>query len=194
MKKNLKKIAVLVFLCFFVVSCFGLKYNLSPKKEPKGFRDIEWGTDINTIPDMVLDRKPYDGGIIYYIKKNEKLNIGVVDVKKIRYGFYKDKFCAVKIYFNSNYTPYMFQILKAAYGEPIITDLTGRRSDSLRRGEELAGPPYIYLWENERIVINHYITQNSESDDMVIYDFKPIYEHQMSQDKKRMCEKGAKDL
>lgn len=192
--KNSPAIAILFFLCFYVVSCFGLKYNLSSAKEPKGFRDIEWGADINSIPDMVLDREPYEGRIIYYNKKNEKLNIGVVDVKKIKYGFYKDKFCAVKIYFNSHFTPYMFQILKTAYGEPIRTDLTGRREDQLGRGEELAGPPFIYLWENERIVINHYITQKSESDDMVIYKFKPIYEHQMHQDEKIIWEKGTKDL
>jgi len=192
--KNLTKIAILVFLCFYVVSCFSLKYNLSSKKEPKGFRDIVWGADINSIPDMVLGREPYEGGIIYYTKKDEKLNIGVVDVKKIQYGFYKDKFCIVRIYFNSYFTPYMHSILKTAYGEPIRGDWVGQREDSLGKGKKLIGPPFDYFWENKRICIRHTIFQKAESDDMVIYTFKPIFEEQMRQDEKIIWEKGTKDL
>jgi len=45
--------------------------------EPNGFRDIKWGTDIRTLPDMeyVTTDSSY-GGIREYIKKNDELKIG----------------------------------------------------------------------------------------------------------------------
>ena len=73
----------------------------------------------------------------------------------------------------------MYNILETAYGKPIR--------------ENLLGVPN-YLWENQRIAIRQFTFTDSEIDDFVTYEFKPIFDHQMRQDEKRLWEKGAEDL
>ena len=107
--KNLTTITISIFLCFYMASCAGWKYNLSPKKEPKGFKGIKWGTDIKVLPDMVFDSES-GSGIIYYTKKNEKLKIGVMDVEEISYGFYKGKLCSANISYKPHFRYHMSNI------------------------------------------------------------------------------------
>jgi hypothetical protein len=75
-------------------------YVSSFQNEPDNFRGIKWNTDISTLSDLVL--KDDSGGINYYEKENDKMNIGPADVKKIGYGFYKDKFYTVMIMFDGD--------------------------------------------------------------------------------------------
>ena len=171
MMKKLTIITISVFLCFYMASCVGLKYNLSSEKEPKGFRGIEWGTDINNMSSMAFDGKSSGSRIIYYTKKNEKLKIGVVNAKKITYGFYNGRFCSVYIYYRDPFRYAMYNILETAYGKPIR--------------ENLLGVPN-YLWENQRIAIRQFIFTDPEINDFVTYNFKPICYHHMHQDEKKI--------
>jgi len=179
--KKLTTITISIFLCFYMASCAGLKYNLSSEKEPKGFRGIKWGTDIRVLPDMVFDSKSSGASIIYYTKKNEKLKIGVMDVHEITYGFYKGKFCSVIVDFKTPLHYHMFNILDTAYGEHKRDDLFGGIS---------------YLWESERVEIRQFFLENSEVE-FVMYSYKPIH-NQMHKDtnriEKKLWDEGAKDL
>ena len=177
--KNLTTITISIFLCFYMASCAGWKYNLSSEKEPKGFRGIKWGTDIKVLPDMVFDNR--SAVKTFYIRKNEKLKIGVMDVEEITYGFYKGKFCSVHISYKTHFRYHMYNILQAAYGKP--------------KREDFAGLPS-YLWKNERVVISLFIIDQSEVE-FVQYSYEPIH-NQMHKDTKRieqkMWDEGIKEL
>ena len=125
---------------------------------------------------MIFERE--NGGLSFYVKKNDKLSIGNVKIKKIEYGFYDGKFCSVQIHFNVQYRSTMSGILEAAYGKP--------------NWENLLGVPNA-LWENENISIRHFYI-GSEVGDVVMYNYKPIYRDQMKQDEKESFKKSVKDL
>lgn len=66
--------------------------------EPTGFRNIPWGTDINTLSDMeLLDTDENCGGIREYKKKGDNLQIGAAKIDKISYSFWEGKFCSVSL-------------------------------------------------------------------------------------------------
>jgi hypothetical protein len=68
-------------------------------KEPDDFRGIKWGSYIGSLPDMKLLAE--DGALKFYEKTNEQKKVGVVKVDEIVYGFHKDRFYTVMIYFSS---------------------------------------------------------------------------------------------
>ncbi len=68
-------------------------------KEPADFRGIKWGSPIADLPDMKLLAE--DGDLRFYEKTNDRMKIGDVDVERIVYGFYKDRFYNVMIYYSS---------------------------------------------------------------------------------------------
>ncbi len=87
------------------------------RKEPADFRGIKWGSNIANLPDMKLLAE--DGALKFYEKTNEQKKVGEVKVEQIVYGFHKDRFFTVMIYYSS---PADFarirDTLSSAFGNP----------------------------------------------------------------------------
>jgi hypothetical protein len=68
---------------------------------PPGFNGLIWGTEFSTVENQFVYSRtnPSLGGIKYYIRKNEEMTMGEARLDSIEYGFWQDKFCAVKVYF-----------------------------------------------------------------------------------------------
>jgi len=66
---------------------------------PGGFRNMVWGSDISSYSDLVYDSTdPSHGGIKFYTKKNEDLQIGSATAEKIVYGFWREKLFSVGVF------------------------------------------------------------------------------------------------
>jgi hypothetical protein len=62
--------------------------------------EIQWGTDIRDMPDMVLMGAIGDGKMVCR-SKGEKKKIRGADIEIVMYGFYKDRLEDVQIHFRS---------------------------------------------------------------------------------------------
>jgi len=62
------------------------------------FREIQWGSNISKLANMVLEKG--DGNSKHYVRKKDKMKIGDVKIDKIVYIFYKDRFCAVRVHYH----------------------------------------------------------------------------------------------
>jgi hypothetical protein len=68
---------------------------------PTGFGGLTWGTEFSTVQDQFVYSRtnPSLGGIKYYTRKNDKMTFGEAELNGIEYGFWQEKFCAVRVYF-----------------------------------------------------------------------------------------------
>ena len=71
----------------------------STPKEPADFRGIKWASNIGDLKDMKLLAE--EGDHKFFQKENDSTRIGDAEVDKIVYGFYKDRFYSVMIYYRS---------------------------------------------------------------------------------------------
>ncbi len=60
---------------------------------------MKWGSNLRDLPELRLLAE--EGDLKFFEKVNELTRIGDADVDKIIYGFYKDRFYNVMIYFSS---------------------------------------------------------------------------------------------
>lgn len=109
---------------------------ISFQNEPKGFRDIEWASNISGLAGMSVFFSQRD--IKLCSRKADKMAIGDAVLDKIVYVFYKDQLTGIIISFHSLST---FQALKGTlfeqYGE-------GEQSDPLKEK---------YFWAGETTII-----------------------------------------
>ncbi len=78
--------------------------------------EIQWGTDIRDMPDMVL-MGAIGGGKMVYRSKGEKKKIKDADIEVVMYGFYKDRLEDVQIHFRSRANcAKLKELLFRAYG------------------------------------------------------------------------------
>lgn len=73
--------------------------SFSYPNEPDGFREILWGTDIQTLENMTVAEK--DGKDIFYSRKGDNMVIAGASIDQIHYGFTNGKFYSVIIRFQS---------------------------------------------------------------------------------------------
>jgi hypothetical protein len=71
----------------------------SASKEPVDFRGMKWGSNLRDLSEMKLLAE--DGNLKFFEKVNDLPKVGEVDVDKIIYGFHKDRFYNVMIYYSS---------------------------------------------------------------------------------------------
>lgn len=71
----------------------------SANKEPVDFRGMKWGSNLRDLSEMKLLAE--DGNLKFFEKVNDLSKVGEVDVDKIIYGFHKDRFYNVMIYYSS---------------------------------------------------------------------------------------------
>jgi hypothetical protein len=89
-------IVVLVILVLTLpMAVFGAGAEFKFGSEPDGFRGINWGTDISTLKDMELIGK--DGLNDLYRRKEDALQLGSAQLKKIDYLFLNGKLSGVGI-------------------------------------------------------------------------------------------------
>jgi hypothetical protein len=82
-----------------VVCMLKASSSLAFQNEPADFRGMKWKANISQSSDMQFIAE--DGYLKFYEKKNENLKIGEAPLDKIVYGFYRDQFYSVIIYYSS---------------------------------------------------------------------------------------------
>lgn len=85
-----------------------------------GFRGIPWGTDISNLPYMIQDEDEV------YVRKNEKMKIGDIDISSIKYKTHLGKLIGVYV-LAKNFYPSdnnLARAVSAAYGIPMRDDGT----------------------------------------------------------------------
>jgi hypothetical protein len=149
--------------------CFALQ------NEPVDFRGIKWKTHVSEISSMKLLAR--DGDLQFYEKSDENLKIGEAPLDRIVYGFYKDEFYNVFLYYSSLPTfSRIKEVFTQNYGEPYQPNQYvdkyfwyGKHVDILLTFDELA--------KNGRIS----------------YFYKPVVEA-MEADEQTKAQRGAADL
>jgi hypothetical protein len=139
--------------------------------------EIQWGTDIRDMPDMVL-MGAIGGGKVVYRSKGEKKKIKGADIEVVMYGFYKDRLEDVQIHFRSRANcAKLKELLFRAYGP-------GRQP--IRSLEA-------YHWYGDQVSI--FLVYNQVLEKGAIgYTFLPIYKDRQKMGRdleefKRMVEK-----
>jgi hypothetical protein len=106
-------------LMVLVIAVLGIAYLVisGTQKEPADFRGIKWGSGVRDLPDMKLLAE--DGTLKFYEKANERKKIGEADVDQIVYGFHKDRFYTVMVYYSfpANFSR-IKNTLSSAFGTP----------------------------------------------------------------------------
>lgn len=162
-------------LCVFVMICNSSQNVYAMDNEPKEFRGMNWTMNIKELSDMHLIAS--EGDNKFFEKKNDVLSIGDAKASKIVYGFYKDSFYSLFIYYDGLVN---FSKFKNIYIE--------------KYGEAFQPNEYVnrFSWDgNDVDILLTYddILKNGR----IVYFYKPtlsIIEH----DEKENAQKGAADL
>jgi len=95
--------------------------NINPD-EPMGFRGIIWGDDLSKKPDMIqtglFNRLYHQEWAQSWTRKNEKMNIGEIECKSIKYLSFGDNFYGVDITIDSRNSLLIIDALEKLYGFP----------------------------------------------------------------------------
>jgi hypothetical protein len=163
----MKNLMMIIFLALASINLFAL----DQEKEPKGFRGIEWGTDLSKNKEFIL--LDGDEGLKRYNRINDKMKIGEIKVGNIYYITYKDKFYSVVILSNDKYLKTTFE---ETYGIPY------QPNQFIEKFE----------WYFDNVIIKSYV--NMYSGIITIdYFYMPIVNEYFS-DKRQKASEGKKDL
>jgi hypothetical protein len=153
-EQRVLKIVLPVMLVALVV--IGYVFLSGAKNEPADFSGIRWGSNIRDLAGMKL--LAGEGDLKFCEKENDRTKIGDADVDKIIYGFYKDRFYNVMIYYRS---PLNFakirETLSREFGKPFQPNASEKK----------------FFWSGEHVnlLLNFDDAANSGR---VTYLFKPI--------------------
>lgn len=108
-------LGVLVF-CMAIFAC-----SASSVERTDAFRGLKWGKPLDDPSRYELLAQ--EGDLKFYKKKNEEPKVEDVAVESLVYGFHKDRFYNVMIYFKSleNYNR-LRDVLTQQYGRPLEPD------------------------------------------------------------------------
>jgi hypothetical protein len=216
MKKKLRLSKYLFIIAFIVlgnVSCeqaSGKKESSGFQNDPEGFRGIRWGTDINSLKDMVFVRESYF--LKRYTRQNEKMKIGVVNIEDITYEFFNGKLKGVDIvtYGTKNFN-LLKDILFEKFGEvmkkhSIIDDPFTKYHDKditkYQWGEDLESNSYIELELTTQSPATSYEYVNiSFNSSKILNEWAAFVQKQEKkseqerlQERKRKAKAGSKDF
>lgn len=138
MKNYVKYLLVAWVLAFCMIPFYAFSYdNLSPLKQPAGFRGIYWESGKNNHLDLfsVFDNVE---GVEIFNRECELLVIGPAMLGEIRYHFYNNRFYQVSLILDNGVD-----------NKTLLTELT----NAFGTPEEKTG---IYIWENNTVSINLY--------------------------------------
>lgn len=109
--------------------------------EKNGFRELRFGQDLASIPDLVeMPGRDYVA-IKDYQKKpdKEKLQVGNAEIRDITYGFYKNKLVRVSLTALGDNTDKLLNAAIGLYGEPMAD-------------KQILPPGRGYWWIGEKVV------------------------------------------
>ena len=134
----------------------GYMFFSGTNKEPTDFRGIKWGSNIRDLAKMKLLAE--EGDLKFLERENDGMRIDDADVEKIIYGFYKDRFYNVMIYYNS---PSNFAKLREALSREF-----GKPFQPVESEKKL-------FWNGEQVnlLLNF---DDASNTGRIIYLFKPI--------------------
>jgi hypothetical protein len=114
-ERRVFKVGLMVVLALIML----VTYMFLPgtRQEPAEFRGMKWGSNIRELPDMKLMAE--EGDLKFFERPNDLAKIGDADVDKIVYGFYKDRFYNVMVYYRSlsNFSK-MQEMFSREFGKP----------------------------------------------------------------------------
>lgn len=120
------------------------KMNFKRESEPDGFRGIKWGQKPKNEYDLV-EVEDLDGYLKTYERKNEKMTIGGAEIDSIKYEFFKNKFCAVRVKTRGESN---WSALRSAMWERF-----GRNEPSFFHDKQLNLTPDCYEWVGKKTEI-----------------------------------------
>lgn len=175
--KMLRKspLLIVMIIVLFISTFISLQTADAMNNEPDDFRGMLWSIDISELSGMRLIAA--EGDMKFYEKQNENLTIGNAKVSKIVYGFYKDSFYSLFIYYDGIIN---FSKLKDIYVE--------------KYGEAYHPNEYInrFSWSGTNLDILltfDDILKNGR----IVYFYRPIMDR-IERDEKENAQKGAADL
>jgi hypothetical protein len=86
------------------VKMYGPEVLFKKGAEPEGFRGVKWGQNVTTISGLKVIDKP-DQVTSICIRPSDKMKIGRINLHKIRYKFWMEKFWRVEIVIKRSDTP-----------------------------------------------------------------------------------------
>lgn len=208
----------LAFVLFVFLSALLLTRSNSSafKNEPEGFRNIKWGANVKEQKDMTLSAAKNDVSI--WARKNDKMLVGDVRLKNVKYYFYKEKFFKVVMNYEEAHANKLKDYLFSTYGSGKSCIISNSKKDKYvimdSQGQQN------YCWSTKKIDISLLkMTALSYSNDMpwdyvppsppdgcdgiyagtlnfyycVVYDYNPIAAEYARDEKKREQEKAQKD-
>lgn len=175
--KMLRKspLLIVMIIVLFISTFISLQTADAMNNEPDDFRGMLWSIDISELSGMRLIAA--EGDMKFYEKQNENLTIGNAKASKIVYGFYKDSFYSLFIYYDGIIN---FSKLKDIYVE--------------KYGEAYHPNEYInrFSWSGTNLDILltfDDILMNGR----IVYFYRPIMDR-IERDEKENAQKGAADL
>ena len=170
-----KVFCIVLLAIIWAPNLWGQEYNnLSKDKEPRGFRGIAWGINLQNREDMILvsDYGKRDGRK-FYKRKGDKLFIGPVKISDLRYVSYMNSFYQVSFSLGFPQTDRntLKDVFIKAYGTPVF------HAD-------------MYIWENDNIHITLFPGG-------VFYTYLPIhksFQKEYDEDHQRRIRDGVDDL
>lgn len=138
MKNYIKYLMVAWALVFCMIPTYAFSYdNLSPSKQPNGFRGIYWESGKNLHLDLFSVFDNVDG-VETFNRECDLLTLGSARLSEIRYHFYQNKFYQVSLILDNGLD-----------NKILLTELT----DEFGTPEEKSGT---YIWENDTVSISLY--------------------------------------
>jgi hypothetical protein len=175
--KMLRKSPLLfvMIIVLFIRTFISLQTAAAMNNEPDDFRGMRWSIGISELSGMRLIAA--EGDMKFYEKLNDNLTIGNAKASKIVYGFYKDSFYSLFIYYDGLIN---FSKLKDIYVE--------------KYGEAYHPNEYInrFSWSGTNLDILltfDDILKNGR----IVYFYRPIMDR-IEHDEKENAQKGAADL
>ena len=144
--------------------------------ELEGFRGINWGTDLSMLSDMVpLGSDSSYGEINTYLRNGDELTIGAASLERIEYGFWKDKFCGVKVLTKgySNWTG-LRDVMFEKFGKGYLT---------IKDPEE-------YVWPGEKT--NMILQYDRTTTIGILFMVSKIMGKEIDKDRRQKIKEGAK--
>ena len=135
-----------------------------PAKKPADFRGVAWGAAPSTLSG--LKAVEHDGDIIHYERPEEKKELGGVNLRRLTYSFYKDRFYHAEIdYTGKDAAKVLQESLEAKYGPP----------DTVREKTDANGKPYsvaVWDWPGSVFIGNRYDKNGDQG--RVFYFYAPL--------------------
>ncbi len=140
-----------ISLVVLLLGCSGS----SASGEPDSFRNIKWGADVSSLSG--LNRIAGEGDLAFYTKENDSLQFDGLKVDQVIYGFHKNRFYTVMIYFPGPGFNKMKEIMSGKLGEPGMPDKT----------------PSKLVWDGSTVTV--LLTSSGDSETArLAYLYKPV--------------------